>query len=335
MQDSSTFDEIDLEIIGALQVNPRIGWDALAQVLGSSAATVSRRWAALHDARLAWVTPAPGPRYLAAGWSAFLQIAATPNAHEALLEQLCEEPAFATVSLVSGRYDILVDCFASSPAELTDVVTASFARLPGVIRRDVLFTAEVYRQATEWRSGVLEPSETRSLTTPPHTASPGFSPDRVDRAMLAALTHDGRASLATLAQECGISPQTVRRRLDRILDAGYVALRCDASSDASPGFREVTLLLNVPADDIATVGRYFADLTACRVSAHVIGAENLLVTLWVRNYLEVRDHERVLARLAPGSTVVGRQAVMRTYKRLGHVLDARGRRTRYIALPLG
>jgi hypothetical protein len=56
----------------------------------------------------------------------------------------------------------------------------------------------------------------------------------------------------------------------------------------------------------------------------VLGAHNLLVTLWVRDYLEVQTYECDLAERAPGSSVTRRHAVVRTLKRLDHVLDESG-----------
>lgn len=81
-------------------------------------------------------------------------------------------------------------------------------------------------------------------------------------------------------------------------------------------------------------GSLAAGLPSCRLSAQVLGAQNLVVTLWVRDYLEVQGHERELAARAPGSTVISRQAVVRTYKRLGHLLDESGRSRSVVPLPL-
>jgi hypothetical protein len=93
-------------------------------------------------------------------------------------------------------------------------------------------------------------------------------------------------------------------------------------------------MLNVPAQYVDDVGRYFAAQTNCRLSAQVLGAQNLVVTLWVRDYLEAQAFERELAERAPGSTVISRQAVVRTYKRLGHVLGESGRSVSVVPLPL-
>lgn len=326
--------ELDLSIVNALQISPRAEWSRVADALGLSGPTVARRWDALAKDGLAWITPAPGPRYLSAGWSAFIHLSSVPAEHESLIRSLCAEPAFGTVSLVSGSHDLFVDCFASSHDQLMGIVTGAFAGLPGVTSRVVVFVTELYRQASDWRSGTLEPGKARLLVSGPRPTPSVFAPDRLDAALLEELARDGRASWAELGAACKVSPQTARRRVERFLAAGYMALRCDTSIDAQQGQREVSLVLNVPATQVDTVGRYFAGLQNCRVSAQVLGAQNLVVTLWVRDYLEVQKHEKELATLAPGSTVVTRQAVIRTYKRLGHLLDESGRSYDVVPLPL-
>jgi hypothetical protein len=132
---------------------------------------------------------------------------------------------------------------------------------------------------------------------------------------------------------CGVSSQTARRRVERFLASGYITLRCDASSAANRGLREVTLMLNVPAQYVDDAGRYFAAQTNCRLSAQVLGAQNLEVTLWVRDYLEAPAFERELAERAPGSIVISRQAVVRAYTRLGHILDESGRSLSVVTPP--
>jgi DNA-binding Lrp family transcriptional regulator len=334
LKESAMISELDLEIVNALQINPRAEWSRVADVLELSGPTVARRWQALSEQGLAWITPSPGPRYLSAGWSAFIQLSSLPSENEALVRQLCAEPAYGTVSLVSGSHDLFVDCFASSHEELMDIVTGSFPSLPGITHREVVFVTKLYRQASEWRSGTLEPSRARLMSTEPLPAPAAYSPDTLDATLLEELASDGRASWADLGAACGVSPQTARRRVERVLASGYMTLRCDTSGAANRGLREVTLMLNVPARDVDDVGRYFAAQPNCRLSAQVLGAQNLVVTLWVRDYLEAQAFERELAERAPGSSVVSRQAVVRTYKRLGHILDESGRSRSVVPLPL-
>ena len=289
----------------------------------------------LAEQGLAWITPSPGQRYLSAGWSAFIQLSSLPGESEALIQRLCEVPAFGTVSMVTGSHDVFMDCFASSHEELMDIVTGAFPALPGITHREVVFVTKLYRQASEWRSGTLEPARARLVSTEAKPAPAGYSPDRLDAALLEELSKDGRASWADLGAACGVSPQTARRRVERFLASGYITLRCDASTAATRGPEGGhARVLNVPAQFVDDIGRYFAAQTNCRLSAQVLGAQNLVVTLWVRDYLEAQAFERELAERAPGSIVISRQAVVRTYKRLGHILDASGRSLRVVPLPL-
>src|SRR6478735_7077500 len=193
LHESATISELDLEIVNALQINPRADWSRIADALGLAGSTVARRWKALSDQGLAWITPSPGQRYLSAGWSAFIQLSSLPGESAALIQRLCSVPAFGTVSMVTGSHDVFVDCFASSHEELMDIVTGSFPGLPGLTHREVVFVTKLYRQASEWRSGTLEPARARLVSAEPLREQPAFAPDRIDAALLDELTKDGRA----------------------------------------------------------------------------------------------------------------------------------------------
>ncbi|MDN5754411.1 MAG: Lrp/AsnC family transcriptional regulator [Arthrobacter sp.] len=326
--------ELDLKIIHALQIAPRVDWEQLATVLDVSAVTLARRWETLREAGIAWVTPFPGPKYLEAGWSAFAYLTSTPARQAELIERLCLDPAFATVSLVSGPHDLLVDCYASSHDELMRTLTRSFAELPGLVHRDVMFSTTLHRGASEWRSGTLEPAQVRQLGAPARPVRVGHVPDALDTRLVRGLSSDGRMSWARLGQECGVSAQTAQRRISQILDSGFLSLRCDAALEIEAGQREVSLLLSVPATSVEEIGAYLGNLPGCRLSAEVLGAANLLATLWVHEFSEVRGLEVELARRAPGCTVVSRQATVRHYKRAGRLLDAGGRSCGTVPVPL-
>ncbi|MEA5457323.1 Lrp/AsnC family transcriptional regulator [Sinomonas sp. JGH33] len=326
--------ETDLAIVHALQLNPRATWRDIGGALELSAETVSRRWEALRDEGTAWIMPVPGPRYLSGGASAFVFLASAASHQNQLVERLCGNPAFGTVSRVAGPHDLAVDCFAGSHEELAAVLTTAFADAPEVLARDVLLVTRLFRQAYEWHEDALAHGPASSLAPPRGAARPTFSSDATDGALIRALAQDGRIGWAELAATCGISPQTARRRVDRLVDAGLLAFRCDTAAEVHPGQRDVTLVLEVPPDRLEPVGRYCAALPSCRVSAQVLGAGNLLATLRVRDLLAVHALEQDLARAAPGTRVVSRHPVFRTDKRMGRLLGPGGRAAGVVPLPL-
>jgi len=334
MNENAEISEVDLALAGALEVNPRAEWSVLGATLGLAPSTVSRRWASLSARGEAWVTLAPGPRYLEAGSSAFLFLSTEPKRQNAVLEALCASPFFGTVSRMTGEYDVMADCFAPDYEELMDAISGVLSGLSGVSRWEVVLTTRLHREGTQWRLGTLDPGQERALGT----GTPSPRPARlgaVDAALVTALSEDGRAGWERLAAQVGVSPQTARRRTEQLLAGGHVTLRCDFSTAFRPRHREVTIVLSVPAAHLEQAGRFFADQPSCRVSAQVLGRGNLLATFWVRDLLEVHALELRVLQQIPSAVVLGRQAVVRTDKRSGHRLDGAGRSVGVVPLPLG
>ncbi|RZL70660.1 MAG: AsnC family protein, partial [Rhodococcus sp. (in: high G+C Gram-positive bacteria)] len=70
--------ELDLAIIGALQLNPRADWADVAEALQYSPKTLARRWKLLSESGSAWIAVAPGPTFLQFGCAAWLAITCRP-----------------------------------------------------------------------------------------------------------------------------------------------------------------------------------------------------------------------------------------------------------------
>lgn len=69
--------------------------------------------------------------------------------------------------------------------------------------------------------------------------------DRIDRAILGALRRNGRASVADIAREVGLSPAPVSRRIERLeagrVIRGYTALIDDQHTGSLEAFTEIRL----------------------------------------------------------------------------------------------
>ncbi|MFJ3958503.1 Lrp/AsnC family transcriptional regulator [Arthrobacter sp. NPDC090010] len=326
--------ETDLAIIHALQLRPRASWRELSGAVGVSAETVAQRWELLREAALAWIVPAPGRRYLEGGSSAFMLLSTASSRQDAVLLELKGRAACGTISRVAGAHDVLVDCFAPSEEELAEQLVGVLGGTPGVNERCILMVVRLYRQAVDWREDALSPGQSGTLAARDEAPAAASTPDVLDARLVRALAVDGRAGWAELADACGTSPQTAQRRVERLVRGGRLTFRCDtADPEVHRGQKEVTLVLEVPPEHLDQLGRHCAGLAECRVSAQVLGVGNLLVTFRVRDYLWVSAAEQQMVRLAPGTRVMSRHTVLRTEKRLGRLLDSRGRSEGVVPLP--
>lgn len=328
--------EFDLAIVTAMQVNPRADWARLGAALGTSGTTVARHWERLGEQRLAWVAAVPGHNFLRRGHSAHVFLTAPPSHHADIAARLCDEPAAATVALVTGGHDFRIDCFAATHVDLDPIIAEAFSLLPGVTRMEAAYVSMIHRQGSDWRGGALDRTQARAVARTPAAGDPSRRrpPDTLDSKLFAALSADGRAAWRDLGKACDVSAQTARRRIEGHLASGYIDLRCDTADSADEQFREVSLVMNIPAARLSAVGEYFGALPNCRVSAQVLSVHNLVATLWVRDLTEIQAHESELDSLAPGSTVLSRSVTVKTFKRVGHVVDAAGRTERVVPLSL-
>ena len=328
------FSEDDLALTNALQERPRATWAELAAVLGCTEATAARRWQRLSRTGSAWVTVVPGPN--SAACVAFVGLLCAAGQREEVAAVLARDPAAVTVELSAGSQDLLVEVVAADLASLSRYLLGRVDRIPGVLRTTVSLATNVVTEASRWRLDALEPGQSTALRGMARATRQGATPrtlSPLDRQLLLALGEDGRRSWQDLAQRTGTSTATARRRVERLLTTGEATLRCDI---AGPLYtRPVTVMLwaNVPAPALDEVARLLTPLAPVRFIATIAGTHNLLITVWLRTVDEIHRLEAELAARHPQLAVADRMVMLHTVKRMGHLVDARGRSTGTV--PLG
>ncbi|WP_313810498.1 AsnC family transcriptional regulator [Glutamicibacter sp.] len=334
MQKSSIGTELDLAILGALEVQPRIELKKVAQILGVSNSTITRRWDLMQSEGAAWTTVIPGARFLDTGWSAFVTIECDPQREQELAKALCNEPAFGTVALVTHHRQFYIDCFAPSHNEGMEMLQGIFRRLPGIRSRHISPISRVYRQANEWNNGTLATTEKQSLEDALPSASQYFLPDELDAEIVSILFSDARQSWQNIAVILGASAQTIQRRTKKLVSSGLIAFRCDSGRLSSTGLQEFSIQWSAPSLDVDVIGQMLANDPSCRISAKTIDSSNLTATFWLRNLKSAHNHENSVLNTSPRSYVQERFLTLSTIKRGGQILDAEGRRVRSIPIPI-
>ncbi len=319
--------EDDLALVEALQVAPRAPWPAVASALGSTPATVARRWRRLTEAGMAWVAGPPGVAVWNAQCVAYVELSVVPGRNRAVADLIAADRHALSVELVAGDADVFVTVGAADLDALTTYLLDRLDRVPGVSSARTRIATRVHRDGSAWRLGALPPAAAEALaahddvvpTAPgPVVLAPG------DREILVELGRDGRASYRSLAQAAGVSEATARRRLARLRGAGAVLLRAEVAARLAGWAVPVVLALDAPTAELPAVAEAIGLLREVRLCATLAGSPPLLVAAWLRDLGALHEFEMTLAGASPSVRVVERLVTLRTVKRMGRLLDADG-----------
>lgn len=317
--------ETDLELVDALQVNPRASWNAVAAPLGVSALTASRRWKALTADGLAWSEATPGPQLFR---GVFLELACRPGTADAVVHALNEMPDVVTVGRLAGEFDLYAIAVAPTLAALRSLLWRRVDRLDVARKRAHVYT-HVYG-GQHWRLTVLNREQAAQLRDTPAKPLPEAVVDAEDRRLFRALTRDARRSYVELAEDLGSTPQAVRRQLTRMRRRGSLAFRTDVARPAAGWPVAALLRLSVPDEHVHSVGRAVGALPETRFCAPVIAAANLVLIVNLRAAELLQHFVAELTTRHPLMSVAERSTVLQLAKVHGRVLDESGHCVRIV-----
>ncbi|NUT52975.1 MAG: Lrp/AsnC family transcriptional regulator [Saccharothrix sp.] len=324
MQDSIEPDETDLRLVHALQAAPRATWHEVGRSLGIDPVTAARRWQALSEAGLARVTAYPEVRSWAEEHcNAFIELDLEPAARAHAVEVLSRVPQIVSISIISSGRDLFLTVLTPDLPALSDVVLRRLHGLPGLRRTRTHTATTVYGEGNRWRLGALEPGRLADRARP--AGSRGvWKPHH--REVLRALD-DGRRPAAGIAANTGKSASTVRRWLNEMVDGRLLSLRCEVAQPITARPVAATFWARVPPDELDRTATAVTELPEVRLCAAVTGADNLVMTLWLRSLGDIQRLEAELARRLPALTLTDRAVTLRAVKRMGCLLDETGRIT--------
>lgn len=321
--ESRTLDEADRGLVHALQVDGRTPFGAIAEVLGVSDQTVARRYRRMRSAGVLRVVGAVDPVRLGyTSWAIRLRCA--PDASGTIAAALARRPDTFWVHLLSGGTEIACGTMARTPEERDALLLQHLPRTGRVI--SVTAHSVLHRYVggrTGWPGAETLPAERVERLRPAPPAAVADEPvvlDDGDQAMLAALSRDGRTSHAELAQVTGWSESTVRRRMDRLVDAGALYYDVDVTP-AALGYRtEARLWMSVRPAELAAVGEALTRHAEVSFAAAITGAANLMAAVTCRDDQALYRYltERIGALDGVGQLETA--PVIRTVKRAGTAL---------------
>ncbi|MEU4769399.1 Lrp/AsnC family transcriptional regulator [Actinosynnema sp. NPDC023794] len=327
MQDSFTPDETDLRLVHAMQAAPRATWHEVGRSLGIDPVTAARRWQVLSDTGFARVTAYPEVRLWAADHcNAFIEIDIEPTSRAHAVEVLSRIPQVVSISIISSGRDLFLTLLTPDLATLSHLVLHRLHALPGLRRTRTHTVTTVYGEGNHWRLGALEPQR-RARAVPPGRPTGGRAVWKPHHREVLRALDDGRRPAAEIAVRTGRSGSTVRRWLNEMVDGRLLSLRCEVAQPVTGWPIAATFWARVPPDELDRTATALTELPEVRLCAAVTGADNLVMTLWLRSLGDVQRLEAELARRLPALTLTDRAVTLRAVKRMGCLLDEAGRIT--------
>jgi len=328
-------DELDLRLVNALQIAPRVSWSEAGRILGSGPQVLAARWDRLVASGAAWVTVHPGGTYRHQV-TALVEVDCRSGAQRDVVGQLCADPRVVTVEESTQGYDLLLTVMTANMTDMSQFVVNELGEMAGVAGRRTYVATAVHRDGSSWRLDALDKSQVRELentarrsrtaavTTPPPNAWP----------IICELSCDGRRSAAEIATRIGRNPATVRRQLPRLLSSGTLSIRCEVAQTAARRPISCTWRARVrPADRTRTIAALHT-LPNLRLCMSTTGEANLLITAWAVDLARVLEIEQDLGDKLPWLALRDSGINLRTAKRVGWLLDENGYATGELITPI-
>ncbi|MGH4001448.1 MAG: Lrp/AsnC family transcriptional regulator [Pseudonocardiaceae bacterium] len=321
----SLLPEGDLELIDALQINPRASWTRLGAALDVDPVTVARRWDRLYNSGEAWVTVALGRRQLHSMSLAFLELDCEAGASVEVAESLVDAGHLISVQHMAGDYDLWAIAVTSSLPSLADEILTGLPRREGIRKVRTHMATRVFDASRRWRLHMLSRQAVSALEAEHRTTASTRPMDDIDRRLFRALSRDGRATYSDLADLVDLSARSVQRRIGRLVAAGDIDFRCDLARSLAGWSTSAHLWINMPDSLLEATGQAMLRWPQTRTCAALAGPNNMLLTVGLHSASELHELVSQLVDEFPHINIADRQLLLRQTKLYGRVLDRSGR----------
>lgn len=283
-----TLDALDAQVLRCLEIAPRARFETVGRALDVAAATVARHYRRLEQSGVARVRGVVAPERLrSSSW--VLRAHCRADGSDRVAEELASRANVPWIAVCSGGAEV-VCAVRQSPLDPDGPPPAlrDTSRVFDLTRSLVLHRFAV-PERHQWAglTGALSDDQERAVAPdePPIVGDLTLEPD--DRALLATLGHDGRASVATLAAIVGVSERRIARRLTELLESGVVQVRLELAPLPLGFAVPAVLWLRVAPSQLDAVGRALAAHPAIMNVSALSGGPNLAARVACRDVAEL------------------------------------------------
>jgi len=281
---STDIDVLDRRIIHALYLDPRAPFSRLAEVLGSSEQTVSRRYRRLFDGRILRVVGQLDSLRLGQfDWA--IRIRCAPGSAPTVATKLAQHPDTSWVQLTSGGTEIFSTIRSREGEQGTPLLLSQLSVGRQVVDIEAHCLLHLFATGLSAPPGpsVLSPGEIAQLLSPgrerPSIDHPKAKLQDSDWPLIQALADDGRAPYRQLAARTHWHESTVRRRVEELITSGVLFFDLDLAGDAFGARSQALLWMSVAPTTLRHVGQVLGNRPEFPFVAATTGSTNLVAAL--------------------------------------------------------
>ncbi len=310
-------DELDHQIVVALQINGRASWRQIAALVGESERTVARHGNRLLSSGLVRVVALEHER-LGRGDPSLLRLRCAPSSMRYAAGALASRDECLWVYAVAGVSEAAAEIFCP-PERLSTFLLDDISGLPGMHDYSVHPVLRYFQTVDGWHPGLSDRADLSPLRyigdAPIEQFGPPIELDGPDRILVQELKQDGRRTHADLADAAGISTATAGRRVEALRSTQRISIRA-VVDPALLGYPvEAVLWIDCPPQAISSVGDALATIPEVRYAAAIGGQHQLVAQVAVRNRSELHDLITAQSQWGPDISGIEVSLVIEVYKR--------------------
>lgn len=268
-------DDLDRQIIIALQSDGRASWTSIAALCETSVPTVARRVQQLVSENLLKVAVMPGLGSTGPVETFFVRIGCRPGTQLDVAAQLVARDDVRWAALVTGPYDIALEIVVDSGPTRYPRTMLELQQIDGVQRWYSDLLLHVYKVSHHWSRQLLDVGQVVEHPPQPRLCEPAHL-DSVDWAILNRLRDEGRASFKTIAAALQLNESTVRRRFDRMIADGCASVSTIVPAAALGLEAETLLTVSVEPAKLSEVADALTRHRAVRYLGATLDGNSLL-----------------------------------------------------------
>lgn len=209
----------------------------------------------------------------------------TPKKEAEIFEYLRTQPNVAYLASVEGRYDCLLLVIVPQMARADAFLSAFMARYGDYVQaKDMTVLLSTHRLNAKF---LFAGKESRDWHYKYELGN--FTPDAVERRLLAELSSNARIQLLELAKKCGISPTAAAYRMRKLEEEQIILAYVSEPNFSKLGLRfaQVNISLKDPAVRKQIIS-YFDATNTCLFAIEMMGKYDILVEVHTQSEQELQ-----------------------------------------------